>query len=105
MCDAGFYMVESEESEDLARCYYCRRELDGWEEEDDPWQEHKRRDCPFIKKGKAAKNLNVKDHFELEGDRMKIIVAKRMEAKVAEYRRQAEKVKLEIIKLATARKK
>ena len=29
MADAGFYMVENEEEEDLARCFYCRRELSG----------------------------------------------------------------------------
>jgi len=104
MADAGFYMVENEEEEDLARCFYCRRELSGWEPQDDPWQEHKRKPCPFIKLGKTARNLTVKDQIELEAERTRIIVMKRQEVAEAEYRLQAEKVKLEIIKLASKRK-
>ena len=43
MAAAGFYFCGTDAEPDLVRCYYCRRELDGWEEEDDPWQEHSRR--------------------------------------------------------------
>ncbi len=49
MAEAGFYLVASAAEPDLVRCYYCRRELDGWDPEDVPWKEHQRRDCPFIK--------------------------------------------------------
>ena len=49
MAEAGFYLVASASEPDLVRCYYCRRELDGWDPEDVPWQEHQRRECPFIK--------------------------------------------------------
>merc|ERR1711862_460507 len=96
MADAGFYMVESNDSEDLARCFYCRRELDGWEEEDDPWQEHKRRPCPFIKKGKLARNLTVKDQMELEAERVKIITQKRLEIVKVQFKELADKKKLEL---------
>ena len=42
--------------------------------------------------------------IELEAERTRIIVMKRQEVAEAEYRLQAEKVKLEIIKLASKRK-
>merc|ERR1711973_805632 len=64
MADAGFYMVENEEEEDLT----------------------------------------VKDQIELEAERARIIVMKRQEVAEAQYRLDAEKVKLEIIKLASKRK-
>jgi baculoviral IAP repeat-containing protein 5 len=49
MSEAGFYLVASASEPDLVRCYYCRREMDGWDPDDVPWKEHQRRECPFIK--------------------------------------------------------
>ena len=69
MAEAGFYLVASDNEPDLVRCYYCRRELDGWDPEDVPWKEHQRRDCPFIKKGKLPRDLTVEDVFDLEAER------------------------------------
>ena len=54
---------------DLVRCYYCHKELDGWEPKDVPWDEHKRGDCPYIKKGKKPLDLTGDDVFELEAER------------------------------------
>ena len=39
--------------------------VSGWEPQDDPWQEHKRKPCPFIKLGKTARNLTVKDQVRV----------------------------------------
>uniref|UniRef100_A0A8D9E2F6 Baculoviral IAP repeat-containing protein 5 n=1 Tax=Cacopsylla melanoneura TaxID=428564 RepID=A0A8D9E2F6_9HEMI len=52
MAYAGYYCVQ----DDCAKCIYCVKELDGWEETDDPWEEHKshKADCPFI-------SLNIRD--------------------------------------------
>ena len=66
MAEAGFYFVGSDDDPDLARCYYCRRELGGWEPEDDPWAEHKRRACPFIDLGKDTAKLTREDVYKLE---------------------------------------
>ena len=74
MAEAGFYLVGSQSEPDLVRCYYCRRELDGWEPQDIPWDEHKRRDCPYITLGKLPQDLTVEDAFQLEGERKCIIV-------------------------------
>jgi hypothetical protein len=37
MAAAGFYFAGSKSEPDLACCFVCLKELDGWEEEDDPW--------------------------------------------------------------------
>lgn len=74
MAEAGFYHVGNPNEPDLVRCYYCRRELDGWESTDIPWDEHKRRPCPFIKLGKTPQNLTVEEAFNLEAERKCIII-------------------------------
>ena len=74
MAEAGFYYVGNPSEPDIARCYYCRRELDGWEPTDVPWDEHKRRECPFISLGKSPLDLTVEDAFHLEAERKSIIV-------------------------------
>uniref|UniRef100_A0A093VFE6 Protein bir1 n=1 Tax=Talaromyces marneffei PM1 TaxID=1077442 RepID=A0A093VFE6_TALMA len=50
MVEAGWYFCPNEESPDLASCPYCKLSLDGWEEADDPFEEHYRRssDCSFF---------------------------------------------------------
>ena len=55
MAEAGFYCCGGENEPDLVRCYFCRKELDGWEPEDDPWKEHAshtRGKCAYVNLGK-----------------------------------------------------
>ena len=102
LADAGWFMIGSSKEPDLVRCYYCRRELDGWEPEDDPWQEHLRRSgdpCPFIKKGKKGRELTVKDGLELEAERACYILKKKTEDSNARYRDEAEKIKQLIVEM------
>lgn len=58
MAEAGFVSLGS--SLDHVECFICSKQLDGWEEDDDPWEEHKKHQatCPFILLGK-------KDELEL----------------------------------------
>lgn len=37
MAAAGFHFTGSKNEPDLAQCFVCLKELDGWEEDDDPW--------------------------------------------------------------------
>lgn len=37
MAKAGFVHCPSENEPDVACCFYCLRELEGWEPEDNPW--------------------------------------------------------------------
>ncbi|RKP19726.1 inhibitor of apoptosis repeat-containing protein [Rozella allomycis CSF55] len=50
MAEAGFYYAPSDTVKDCVACYACGLELDHWEKNDDPWEEHRQRrhDCPHI---------------------------------------------------------
>ena len=50
MAEAGLYSVGNVNEPLLVRCYYCRKEHDGWEVMDVPWDVHEEssEDCPFI---------------------------------------------------------
>lgn len=37
MAQAGFYFIGNEQDHDLVECFICGKQLDGWEETDDPW--------------------------------------------------------------------
>ena len=63
MAAAGFYYVGTDAEPDLVRCYFCRRELDGWEPTDDPWAEHKRRYIT-VKSRFNESRFNVKSRFK-----------------------------------------
>ncbi|KAF9890334.1 hypothetical protein FE257_006000 [Aspergillus nanangensis] len=74
MVEGGWYFCPTEESNDLASCAYCKLSLDGWEPQDDPFDEHYRRSssCSFFvyaqppgkkvkgKKGRAKKTRTSK---------------------------------------------
>ncbi|EED22299.1 chromosome segregation protein BIR1, putative [Talaromyces stipitatus ATCC 10500] len=66
MVEAGWYFCPNEESPDLASCPYCKLSLDGWEESDDPFEEHHRRssECSFfvfaLPAAKTKKNARAK---------------------------------------------
>ncbi|PIL27582.1 hypothetical protein GSI_10733 [Ganoderma sinense ZZ0214-1] len=55
MAKAGFLCIPTEAGDDTALCLYCELTLSGWDNDDDPYEEHVKRDkkkqtsCPFIK--------------------------------------------------------
>ncbi|KAL7301236.1 baculoviral IAP repeat-containing protein 5 [Trichogramma pretiosum] len=68
MAAAGFFAVGGEDEPDLAECFMCRKQLDGWEAEDDPWQEHQKHqsNCSFVQMNKKDEGLlTVKELFQL----------------------------------------
>ncbi|CUS15566.1 unnamed protein product, partial [Tuber aestivum] len=50
MAGAGWHYAPAKDSKDNASCAYCELTLDGWEMNDDPLEEHRRRsqDCLFF---------------------------------------------------------
>ncbi len=77
MADAGFYFIGTEKEPDLVRCYWCRKEMDGWEPQDDPMAEHRRSEgCPFIKLGKPCPKLVFDDMLKLETVRGKFLAVR-----------------------------
>ncbi|KAB0376231.1 hypothetical protein FD755_012874, partial [Muntiacus reevesi] len=57
MATAGFIHRPTENKPDLARCFFCFKELEGWEPDDDPIEEHKKHSSGRI-------FLSVKKQFE-----------------------------------------
>ncbi|KAI0646375.1 hypothetical protein C8Q79DRAFT_909095 [Trametes meyenii] len=62
LAKAGFVWNATDADDDTATCMYCNISLSGWDEEDDPYQEHLKRDkklntgCAFLK-ARAAGSL------------------------------------------------
>ncbi|XP_044752112.1 baculoviral IAP repeat-containing protein 5 [Coccinella septempunctata] len=40
MAEAGFIHIGSSKEPDLVKCFFCNKQLDGWEQDDNPWEEH-----------------------------------------------------------------
>jgi|ERR1711874_241748 len=102
MANAGFYCCGGENEPDLARCYFCRKELDGWEPGDDPWKEHEshaKGRCAFINLGKTGEELTVKDMYDLDRAKVAIMVQKMVEKRTEEFRKNAEEGRKELQKL------
>lgn len=67
MAEAGFYWCGNERENDTAACFLCNKHLDGWEVDDDPWQEHLKHapQCQFAKNHKPEAEYTVKNDGEL----------------------------------------
>ncbi|KAF5892224.1 baculoviral IAP repeat-containing protein 5.1-like, partial [Clarias magur] len=72
MAKAGFVHCPSENEPDVACCFYCLKELEGWEPEDVPWSEHAKRspDCGFLQM-KPFDELTAIEFFRLEHGRIR----------------------------------
>ncbi|NWH75017.1 BI51B protein, partial [Piaya cayana] len=61
MAKAGFVYCPNEP--DVAKCFFCLIELEGWEPNDDPWEEHtKRHICGFLSLTKHFDDLTVEEY-------------------------------------------
>jgi len=100
MAEAGFYFCGGDNEPDLVRCYFCRKELDGWEPEDDPWEEHKshtRGKCPYVNLGKRPHELSVQDVLgTLEPGRAKCLINKIFENWQTQFKGKVEEKKREV---------
>ncbi|KAH7962405.1 baculoviral IAP repeat-containing protein 5 [Rhipicephalus sanguineus] len=100
MAAAGFYHCPTENEPDLARCYVCFKELDGWEPNDDPAKEHSRSaDCAFVRLGKKSGDMAALDFLGLEKARAKNRACKFNDLAVAEAGEAMRKVKYELDKV------
>ncbi|XP_045621635.2 baculoviral IAP repeat-containing protein 5 [Procambarus clarkii] len=95
MAAAGFYFTGSKKEPDLAKCFVCHKELDGWEEQDDPWEEHKKHApyCRFTKLDKPESEMLFHEFHEMESERQNNLVAKFVTRKIDEFKKQAEKTR------------
>lgn len=67
MAEAGFYFKGTTSEPDTAACFLCGKVMDGWEESDEPWSEHKKHapQCAFAKNGKPEDQYTVKELLDL----------------------------------------
>ncbi|KAM4700119.1 baculoviral IAP repeat-containing protein 5.1-like [Discoglossus pictus] len=78
MAKAGFVHRPSENEPDVVCCFFCLKELEGWEPEDDPWTEHAARsaNCGFLNLTKSVLDLTLEEFLRLELDRIKCFYGK-----------------------------
>ncbi|XP_050737109.1 baculoviral IAP repeat-containing protein 5-like [Eriocheir sinensis] len=95
MAAAGFYFIGSKKFPDSVKCFVCQKELDGWEEEDDPWEEHKSHApyCQFIILNKDESAITVQEMHELEMHRAVNLAKKMINNKIEEFKKQAGKTR------------
>uniref|UniRef100_A0A4W5QKV5 Baculoviral IAP repeat containing 5b n=1 Tax=Hucho hucho TaxID=62062 RepID=A0A4W5QKV5_9TELE len=73
---AGFAHCPSENEPDVACCFFCLREQECWEPEDNPWSEHIKRspNCGFLAIRKDFGELTVAEFYHLEQERLHIYI-------------------------------
>ncbi|NXY85748.1 BIRC5 protein, partial [Alcedo cyanopectus] len=98
MAAAGFVHCPSENCPDVARCFFCFKELEGWEPDDDPLEEHKKHSagCAFLSLQKDPTELTLQEFLRLDKQRMKNSIKKEISEKVTEVEDAAKSVRREI---------
>ncbi|KAM9715415.1 baculoviral IAP repeat-containing protein 5a [Menidia menidia] len=102
MAKAGFIHTPTENSPDIAMCFFCLKELEGWEPEDDAEKEHKSHSpsCQFIALKKKVEELTVEEFFKLQKERHKNIIRKMGNEAIAKIEEAAKLRRGDIIKTA-----
>ncbi|TSK14783.1 Baculoviral IAP repeat-containing protein 5.2 [Bagarius yarrelli] len=102
MAKAGFIHVPSENSPDIAQCFFCLKELEGWEPEDDPEKEHKAHSpsCNFIALKKSADSLTVEEFLRLQKEKQKFFIKKRCGQAIEKFEEAVKLVRGQIIQSA-----
>ncbi|NXS72626.1 BIRC5 protein, partial [Pandion haliaetus] len=98
MAAAGFVHCPSENSPDVAQCFFCFKELEGWEPDDDPLEEHQKHSagCAFLSLQKDPTHLTLQEFLKLDKERMKNAIKKQISQKVTEVEDAAKSVRREI---------
>ncbi|XP_036389458.1 baculoviral IAP repeat-containing protein 5b [Megalops cyprinoides] len=88
MAKAGFVHCPSDNEPDVACCFFCLKELEGWEPMDNPWCEHEKRcpDCGFLSLKTDFGDLTVKEYVKLEQQRLCKYLRKAAHLKIACFR-------------------
>ncbi|XP_046888817.1 baculoviral IAP repeat-containing protein 5a [Hypomesus transpacificus] len=102
MAKSGFIHTPSENSPDTAKCFFCLKELEGWEPDDDPEEEHRSHssNCNFIALKKSVNDLTVEEFLKLQKERQKFIINKTCNEAIGKFEEAAKQRRGEIIKTA-----
>ncbi|KAK5642594.1 hypothetical protein RI129_008761 [Pyrocoelia pectoralis] len=73
LAEAGFYYVGTADEPDGVQCFLCGKALDGWDRDDDPWQEHitHSKECEFAKLATPEKMLTLNQFDQFFRDSIK----------------------------------
>jgi len=102
MAEAGFYGCGGSKEPDLARCFVCRKELDGWEPSDDPWEEHKshaRGRCGYVNLNKKPEDISIQDFIKLIIEKNANLQRKIMESRDEKLQTKSGVVEAALLKL------
>ncbi|XP_037546703.1 baculoviral IAP repeat-containing protein 5a [Nematolebias whitei] len=102
MAKAGFIHIPSENSPDTAMCFFCLKELEGWEPDDDPLKEHKSHSssCHFIALKKKVEELTVEELLTLQKEKHKLMLKKTGNEAIAKFEEAAKLKGANIVKTA-----
>ncbi|XP_026856154.1 baculoviral IAP repeat-containing protein 5.2-A-like isoform X3 [Electrophorus electricus] len=102
MAKAGFIHVPTENSPDVAQCFFCYKELEGWEPQDDPVKEHKAHSstCHFILLKKAVEDLTVEEILRLQKERQKFHLKKVCNQTIERFEEASRSRRGDIIKIS-----
>ncbi|XP_061774077.1 baculoviral IAP repeat-containing protein 5.2-like [Nerophis ophidion] len=101
MAKAGFIYTPVDNSPDAATCFFCLKELEGWEPDDDPQKEHKSHSlsCHFLALKKKVEELPLNEFLKLHQARHKRLISKNCNEAVDKFEVAARLVKSEILKM------
>ncbi|CRK90640.1 CLUMA_CG004343, isoform A [Clunio marinus] len=99
MAEAGFFYTGHGEDDDSATCFVCGKVLDGWESNDDPWEEHEKHapNCRFVNTHLIQDDYSVEQLFNLAEVVVKAHLTKSFNKKLVSINNTADEVR-DIIK-------
>ncbi|XP_061762635.1 baculoviral IAP repeat-containing protein 5-like [Nerophis ophidion] len=105
MAKAGFIHTPADNSPDLAMCFFCLKELEGWEPDDDPDKEHKSHSptCHFIALKKREEEMTVEEFLKIHREKQKNIIRKQCDEALKKFAEAAKIKRAEITKTATCK--
>ncbi|XP_038635383.1 baculoviral IAP repeat-containing protein 5b [Scyliorhinus canicula] len=103
MAKAGFLHCPTENEPDVATCFFCLKELESWEPEDEPWLEHQRHSpaCAFLALKADVLDLTVEEFFRLEMERLTLYMKKVAAEQVSTYRESVKATRVEVLENLT----
>ncbi|XP_042308553.1 baculoviral IAP repeat-containing protein 5 [Sceloporus undulatus] len=98
MAEAGFIHCPTENAPDVVQCFICFKELEGWEPEDDPMEEHRKHSpkCAFLALQKDVADLTVQELIKLSKERTINLIKKQVNLKITDTEEFAAKIHKEI---------
>ncbi|XP_072885595.1 baculoviral IAP repeat-containing protein 5.1-like isoform X1 [Hemitrygon akajei] len=99
MAKAGFLHCPTEDELDVVMCFFCLKELESWEPEDDPWAVHQSHSpsCEFLALKMDVLDLTVEDFFKLEMDWLKLYLKKIASEQVSIYRESVKAARVKVL--------